>query len=434
MLSYLTTAVTAIFLLKAVAAASVSNAFSDLTLVQSIDLNNIGKDLPFNVWKATLDWDLPAGTQPGDTFSLTMPHTFRAVGSPGFDLVAGNVTYATCKSINGGLVLDHSTLTCTVTNAISTVVNVSGTLTFNFVFASGGSANSFELADAAFYQAGTNVITWTQDGGNALTTTVDFGTGGFSQKGNLNYYSRNLPDGTFQSYFLSHACPSSQLKQGFLSITDSTSRIICSEVSAWVTDEINTWEFPMQASQTPANFQIQCSPSQASVSYTGINPGYRVFLTTNMQQKAAAFVLDYFESYLCDDGETDSISLASTVIINDASSYSNGTADFEITTTSYWSNTFTSTTTLPFGSTDHTATVVVEIPFPTTETITITSTGTGSAETTVTAPFSSGATVITVTDILPSPSTETVTVTSTGTGSVETIVTAPFTSGATVIT
>ncbi|ODQ78314.1 hypothetical protein BABINDRAFT_89893 [Babjeviella inositovora NRRL Y-12698] len=384
--------------LQSVAAAEVSNVFSNLSLKQTVDLNQSGKQMPFNGWLASLDWSLDSSVAAGDTFTITMPHTYRMVSATTFPLTADGVNYASCKGVAGGSSTGTTIITCTVANAITGVDRVFGTLSFSVSFGAGGSANSADLSDAKFYTAGTNTITWSQSGGQSLTAPVTFDSGKYSWKSALNYYSHNLPTGVRQEYMLSQQCPSSGIELGELKIINPDGGFDCSNTFAYTSNSINAWSFP-ETFGSSNNIQLVCTTNLVTVTYTNLQPGERVFVDAN---RGNAQSITYYESIQC---QGDSSPKITAVKVNynvvSGSGGSSGQVGTIVTASSCWTGSQAVTSTLPFATTDLTQTVVVQNPFLTSIS---TSTWTGAFTTTVTQPASSGNCQVNVIVLEPTPS------------------------------
>lgn len=90
-----------------------------------------------------------------------MPYVFQFITDQSyFTVLAAGTVYATCDFNPGELLLSYSTINCVVSNALMSNIEAEGTITFPFVFNSGGSASLVDLASANIFTTGNNTITF----------------------------------------------------------------------------------------------------------------------------------------------------------------------------------------------------------------------------------------------------------------------------------
>ncbi|ABN64394.2 Agglutinin-like protein 1 precursor, partial [Scheffersomyces stipitis CBS 6054] len=405
------------FLFSCVRAAVVSGVFTSFDSLVFQNGGNYPFDGPANPsWIATLKWQLD-GTKvaPGDTFTLDMPCTFKFTQTPADApvlLQAGGITYATCQTLGGEIIVPYSQLQCTVENAVTTSTLASGSVYFPVVFNIGGSATPVDLTDSKCFASGDNTVTF-NDGDTKLSITANFETG-YPASGvnptNIIYRNRFLPQlGESQHLLVAGQCPRGYTS-GTLGFSFSGGKLDCSSVHAAITNQLNDWYFPTDA-ETDFSFTYTCSASGYQITYKNIPAGYRPFIDGLTSATANLLTVSYTNKFVCVGSSINNDKSTKVTWSSYQNSDSGGDGHVIVLTTSTGTGSSTTVTTATGKSTN---TIIVIVPTPTT---TITQTYTGTVTTTTTVTATSGGTNTVIVEVPTSyPPNPTTTVTSTWTG------------------
>jgi hypothetical protein len=386
-------------------------------------------------WIVSMSWAFDGDmVAPGDNFNLNMPCVFKfTTAATSINLVAGSRAYATCTFAPGELVVPYSQLNCVILPTVQAKTRYRGQISFPVTFNIGYSTSSVDLTCASRFSTGLNSVINTvtfNDGSNSFSTTANF-QGGQIQSSNPNsilYYNKIIPSlNKQQQYLLAGACPNGYVS-GTIGMTISNG-IDCKTAVQAMTNNLNTWYFPISA--TVATFSFQCSANQFTVTYKNIPAGYRPFISVfTSPQNGQVVRITYTNTYLCalSTNPTDNSLYVDWGIFSNAGTDSNGAIDATVITSS-WGLTTTGITTLPFTS-GGTKTIVVQVPTPSKPVVTITTTWDKPTTETTTLPFTRRGTKTIVVQV-PTPSEPVVTVTTTWDKPTTETTTLPFTSGGT---
>ncbi|EMG47020.1 hypothetical protein G210_2711, partial [Candida maltosa Xu316] len=381
-------------------------------------------------WVPVINWSLNgANASPADTFNLIMPCTFKFTTSdPTINLVADGVTYAVCSLNSGEEFTTFSSLSCSVSNALTSNTQAFGSISFPIAFNIGGSSSSVDTTDSQCFKAGSNTVTF-YDGDNAFSTTANFVHTNEESSGLLTS-QRVIPSlGKQQALVIPPNCPNGYSSGSFgFSASNSQANIDCSSLHSAITQQLNDWNMPTSAD--PYSFTIQCTAKRAFVTFQNVPAGYRPYLDVYLTAPTSSnYRLDYSATYTCQGSRSTSTSSSKVWAPYVNSGTGGNGAVIVVTTRTDSTQTTTGVSTLPYQSTASTRTIEVVVPIPTT-TITGSYLGVTTSYTTISGSVGGTATVIVDT---PYHTTTTVTTYWTGSGTTTTTVTAASDSVDTVI-
>ena len=382
-------------LINQVTPKEVSGIFTSFNSLTWSDAGNYGYRGPANpAWQAKLSWSLEGKkVNPGDTFTLTMPCVFKFVTTqPSIDLAANGITYATCTFHSGEEFTTFSTVSCIVSDALTSSTQAFGTVSIPFSFNIGGSGSDVDLTDSTCFTTGSNTVTF-KDGDNELSIQTNFEQTKDSQSG-LITNARVIPSlGQLSHLVVAPDCPNGYAS-GELGIyaRDNSVTINCENIHIGITDKLNAWNNPTNSNGF--TYTKKCDSNGFSISFKNVPTGYRPFLDSLINAATDyTFTISYISKYTCATGDYHDKS-----ITKNWAPYKNGLADSDgavvfVTTSTYLEST-TGVTTLPFDSNnDKSKTIEVLVPIPTT-TVTESYVGVTTSYTTISAPIGGTATVI----------------------------------------
>ena len=253
----------------------------------------------YPTWNAVLDWSLDGTTtSPGDTFTLIMPCVFKfTTSATSVDLTANGITYATCDLHAGEEFTTYSSLTCTVTDSLSSVHEAMGTVTIPLAFNVGGSGSSVDIADSTCFTAGTNTVTF-QDGDTSISTQAYFAAATGSSSG-LLYFQRSVPSlNKLNALAILPDCPNGYTS-GTLGFSSSNSRFLidCSSAEAYITNLLNSWNYPTSADSF--SYTQTCTSKSFQITFNNIPAGYRPYIAALVQAPSSDYKIDYTAKYQC---------------------------------------------------------------------------------------------------------------------------------------
>ncbi|MCP8719472.1 MAG: hypothetical protein M5F18_09290, partial [Asgard group archaeon] len=373
----------------------ITGVFTSFNSLTYFDAGNYGYQGPGNpTWTSTLGWSLDGSVaSPGDTFTLIMPCVFKFTSpETSVDLTVDGVSYATCNLNNGEEFTTFSSMSCVVSSALTSTTQALGAVSIPFSFNVGGSGSSVDLEDATCFTAGTNTVTF-KDGDNELSINAVFDKTTASVSDEI-ISVRSVPSiGKLQQISIAKDCPSGY-GSGYMSIIikDNTAVMDCSSVHIGITNELNDWNQPMNSESF--SYTKSCSATEFIVSFTDIAAGYRPFMDSFLTTTGnAKLTVDYHYEYTCKNGDT--VAETDRRIFSPYTNSNTGCSGVVLViTTRTGTQTTTAVTTLPFDpSQDHTKTIEVIEPIPTT-TITTSYLGITTSYSTISGTVGGTATVI----------------------------------------
>ncbi|EMG49002.1 hypothetical protein G210_0329, partial [Candida maltosa Xu316] len=259
----------------------------------------------YPTWNAVLGWELDAAVaRPGDKFTLFMPCVFKFVtDEQTVDLVVGNTVYGVCRMNSGEQFVSFSSLSCTVSNALTAGHHAIGQVSLPMTFNVGQSGSSVDLETSSCFKPGINTVTF-EDGPNKLSIQADFQTG--TADPSLVINSQRLIQSLEKSLavLIAPDCPSgySSGTIGFSS-TDPAYQLDCSSADAGLTSQLNAWNNPEDKIDYP--FTRSCTSKGFSISFSRIDAGFRPFLSALATVPSAnTYKVSYTIRYTCsNDGK-----------------------------------------------------------------------------------------------------------------------------------
>ena len=421
--------------------ATAAEVFGVFTKIDTIEHHpNTGTyypNIPENPsWKAVLDWSLSKEKYAaGDTFKLDLPCVSKFTSTTSsVSLNAAGVDYATCDFHNGLLTVPFSELQCTVLPTFTGARDVSGTVSFSFVFNIGSGGFGVDLTCAKKFQSGETTITW-NDGKKDVSGVATFYPGYSQDLGRLEtgiFNVRKLPDlGLFESSFLTtDRCPHGYDVITFGMRVPSGTNIDCLSTHVGITNDLNDWYKPKSIKDFP--FSGRCERDGYVVTMRDVPAGYYPVMDFLERPGQGYIQLQYVDTFVC-AGYSEQIDLTTNINWNGYQDSDPGSeGNVVIYTTKTWTGSTTRVTTWPYhtGVPSQTITVEVDLPTSTNAVTTTTSTWTGTYTTTFTETDTPGGTDTVIIDV-PTPTNAVTTTTSTWTGTYTTTFTETDTPGGT---
>ncbi|KAG7660564.1 uncharacterized protein J8A68_005983 [[Candida] subhashii] len=341
--------------------------------VNSIEFSDDYDDWPFagptfTEWAVDMSWEIDGSkVAPGDTFELYMLCVYKVTSyDDPIELRAGDIVYATCLPVHGEVSLFYSYLKCTIEDTVTPDLLVQGEVEFPVVFNAGGTSGDSDLICAEYFQEGENTIRFTDNSGDLLEATAVFEGGALGPPvDDIVFHNREIPDSRYQAHDLLAGNCENGYKSGTLGMNlRSGGSFICDSVKAAITDQLNDWFIPANASPYP--FEVECTETNITVNYGEIPAGYRPFMDSILIPPSGLeqYVMQYVNRYTCADSideEDKSLILAWEAYVDYEPPEAEGTKYEYVTSTGDGHR----ISTLPYDEGALTVTILVEVPIPT---------------------------------------------------------------------
>ncbi|KAG0654352.1 hypothetical protein C6P45_003417, partial [Maudiozyma exigua] len=287
---FITTLLVFLFVSKA---AEISNVnLYDLSITPT------SSKLPHLGWSAAFTFFLPdtSGINVGDTFTLDLEHVYRI--KFGGTTETSNMTVALDDGTNAlqcyatqqaAYFYETTSVQCKVITDLSKYSYVSGQISFDFNFNSGGSVYQYELANAAYFESGAMTIPF----GSDMSADVEFES--TPKPTNMYYIGRTTSYETIEVYYLDMICPDGNLLGGMQQMqfdtADGKNPITCSSVQVYLSKEYNDWWLP---TSYESNYpDVVCYDNTIDVTVKNASAGDMLFVNALQDIYAGSNILSH---------------------------------------------------------------------------------------------------------------------------------------------